>query len=236
MVRALSRRESEELERLGVSVVHGPRDGAGSCDCNGAPSDCGGPCSGDEALPEREVPTTWDWSLLRKFNDFWPSTMSAPHDFPWLGDLVTRERAWRWASQFPRFFALVEASDSDIIRAFIARTLTEVEPPSPYEGESEEEKKGCCKKKEPAPPPPKPRPPLHPGPDEPGWEVTEWWTEWKCGPPDCPEGLGKERVVYSDGRDGPETDCMVTPMCATGGSLVMTQAPDGSGTDQPDLS
>jgi hypothetical protein len=151
VVHALSRRESEELERLGVSVVHGPRDGAGSCDCTGSPSDCGGPCSGDEALPEREVPTTWDWSLLRKFNDFWPSTMSAPHDFPWLGDLVTRERAWRWTSQFPRFFALVEASDSDIIRAFIARTLTEVEPPS--DGDSVPAK-GCCREKEPSTPTP----------------------------------------------------------------------------------
>ncbi len=201
MVHVLSRRESEELERLGVSVVRGPRDGAGSCDCTGSLSDCGGPCSGDEALPEREVPTTWDWSLLRKFNDFWPSTISAPHDFPWLGDLVTRERAWRWASQFPRFFALVEASDSDIIRAFIARTLTEVEPPSPYEGESEEEKKGCCKTKT---------------PDPPVW-VPAWghdicepgFVQSFCGPP-CAPGQAGERYQL--------TSCEWVTSCTDGSS------------------
>lgn len=44
--------------------------------------------------------------------------MDGPHDFPWLGDLVPRERAWRWASQFPRFFGTVEAADRDVVVAF----------------------------------------------------------------------------------------------------------------------
>lgn len=140
MVRALTGREQAEFDRLGVTVAGSP------CACDGA-EDCG--CAESE-LPEREVSTTLDWSLARKFNDFWPSTMEGPHDFPWLGDLVTRERAWRWASQFPQFFATVEAADRDAIRAFIARTLTEVEPPSDLEAAKG---KGCCKSKksEPAP-------------------------------------------------------------------------------------
>jgi hypothetical protein len=163
-------------------------------------------------LPEREVATTWDWSLLRKFNDFWPSTMSAPHDFPWLGDLVTRERAWRWASQFPRFFALVEASDSDIIRAFIARTLTEVEPPSPYEGESEEEKKGCCRKR---PKEPTPSYPTLPDPVSVCWQENQ-----RC----------------KDGSDLLQTCCMwdegdsviCTPTCESYGTEPVDPLPPGS--------
>jgi len=207
----LSRRESEELERLGVSVVHGPRDGAGSCDCTGSPSDCGGPCSVDEGLPEREVPTARDWSLLRKFNDFWPSTMSAPHDFPWLGDLVTRERAWRWASQFPRFFTLVEASDTELIRAFIARTLTEVEPPSPFEEESDEEKKKCCRKR-----PTEPTPIYPTFPDEAGCYTANQ---------QCLDGtnLVQTCCMYDDG------DTIVcTPTCESWGTEPAPPLPPGS--------
>lgn len=127
VVRALTDRERSEFDALGVTVT----------------GECG--CAAPDRLPEREVPEAWDWALLRKFNEFWPRTHSAPLEFPWLGDLVTRERAWRWASQFPRFFALVEASDTDVIRGFIARTLTEVEPPSPYEGDGDGgEKRKCC--------------------------------------------------------------------------------------------
>jgi hypothetical protein len=144
--------------------------------------------------------------------------MAGPHDFPWLGDLVNRERAWRWASQFPQFFATVEAADRDVIRGFIARTLTEVEPPSDLEAAKG---KGCCKSKKP------PRPPLPPGPDQPGWELVDWWTVWECGPP-CQPGYGIERVVYSDGRPSPSSGCVPTDRCPDIG-LVALQAVSSPG-------
>jgi hypothetical protein len=140
MDRALTSREEGDFRTLGVTLFSTRAE----CGCTTGGRGCGGGtcgCETDAKLPERESPTSWDWSLLRKFNDFWPSTMAAPHEFPWLGELVTRDRAWRWTSQFPRFFALIEASDSHVIRAFIARTLTEVEPPATEEQGS----RTCCK-------------------------------------------------------------------------------------------
>lgn len=174
MVRALTQREQAEFDRLGVTVMGSP------CACDGA-EECG--CAESE-LPEREVSTTLDWSLARKFNDFWPSTMEGPHDFPWLGDLVNRERAWRWASHFPQFFATVEAADRDVIRGFIARTLTEVEPPSDLEAAKG---KGCCKRRT---PPNVPDPPIE---DNPNCKQ-EFWTS--CA--GCPPGRGTLYYVWPD--------------------------------------
>lgn len=90
--------------------------------------------------PEPVRAGQWDWALMRKFNAFWP-TGGVPADFPWLADLVSREKAWRWASQFPSHFANLAPSSVDEIRRFISQTLTENDP-------QVADKKGCCKKKD----------------------------------------------------------------------------------------
>lgn len=96
-----------------------------------------------------------DWELLRKFNLFWPRQDASPPDFPWLGSLVGRKKAWRWVSQFPRLFRDVEPNHTPFILDFISRTLTEVEPAVG----SEEGDKTCCRKR--------PEPPvLLPDPDD----------------------------------------------------------------------
>jgi hypothetical protein len=202
VVRALTQREQAEFDRLGVTVMGSP------CACDGA-EECG--CAESE-LPEREVSTTLDWSLARKFNDFWPSTMEGPHDFPWLGDLVTRERAWRWASQFPQFFATVEAADRDAIRAFIARTLTEVEPPSDLEAAKG---KGCCKRRGDAPSPVEPWPPLEDNP-----RCTQERT-WICT--ECPAGQGQMVDIYPDCHEVKHGLCVPTPHCPGVGPIEPEQ-------------
>lgn len=85
-----------------------------------------------------------DWDLLRKFNTFWPRGCQGPPDMPWLGQLVSRKKAWRWASQFPRLLKDVEPEHTQVILGFVARTLTQVEPPSPS---SEAGDKKCCEKR-----------------------------------------------------------------------------------------
>jgi hypothetical protein len=86
-----------------------------------------------------------DWQLLRKFAQFWPRGRT-PADFPWLADLVTREKAWRWVSQFPARFASITHHDRVAIREFIRDTLTQVEVKPEVD---DPEGKGCCKKKGP---------------------------------------------------------------------------------------
>jgi hypothetical protein len=101
--------------------------------------------------------TTHDWQLLRKFNRFWPRDSAGPVDFPWLADLVSRQKAWLWVSQFPNMFRDVEASNNRFILNFIAQTLTAVDPirdgaaPGGDSGgglPTPEAKKTCCKGRE----------------------------------------------------------------------------------------
>lgn len=143
-----------------------------------------------------------NFGLLRKFNKFWPAELPGPPDFPWLPTIVSRRKAWRWASQFPTFFEDVEYWDCTTIEQFISQTLTEVEP----EMESSREKgdKKCCRTKD------KPKPPISEDPDLPDDGIcpdSQYVTCLNCSP-----GEGAVIWLYADCHEirhpcGPQPDC-----------------------------
>lgn len=151
------------------------------------------------------------WQLGRKFAEFWPRGSDAPSDFPWLSSLVRREKAWRWLSQFPKRFANVQANDADYIRAFIAETLTQVEPDTGAEERTSS--KTCCNKKSPAPPPG--APPEPPESDN-GCEEDQAGFYSCYG---CPPGQGKYTDVFADCSTMTHDTCVVTSDCPDSGPI-----------------
>lgn len=152
------RSQLEPPPSVGRSPRHGPSDPPGEAARRAISQ---GPEPGFAQSP---------WRLLRRFSEFWPAGLASPPALPWLGELVDRRRAWRWASQFPRFLASVDPTDVEAIRGFVAATLLDVEP---SEGEGDGDKR-CCRKK------PRERYPDFPEEEpEDCWQVT--CAESECG-------------------------------------------------------
>lgn len=120
-------------------------------------------------------------SLARKFSHFWPRGLRGPPSLPWLGELVDRRKAWRWASQFPGHLARISAGDTAAIRSFVADTLMSVDP-SETEGAGD---KRCCRPRAPSPAP-------NPDPQDgslPESTSCESESYYLCG--GCPPGTGR---------------------------------------------
>ena len=145
----------------------------------------------DEPSAVASVPA--DWSLLRKFNTFWPSRATAPASFPWLAPLVGRRRAWRWESQYSKRFSDIQPGDDAAILQFIAETLTQVEPPGADAIHTKErDGRRCCKPRNGPGLGPLPPPPTEPGPYE---ICEEGFTEDFCGQECGPDVAGERRQM-----------------------------------------
>jgi len=162
-------------------------------------------------LPPDYTAGTWNWEFMRKFATFWPEHLPAPPDFPWLAGLVTRKKAWRWASQFPKTFAEIEPSDIESITTFISATLTAVDPS--VSGNGEKGDKGCCGSK---PPPGPPFPPIGNLPDDGHCENTPDY--YSCI--GCPPGSGRKVGTFDNCYTVMLDFCTVTTDCPDVGPIV----------------